>query len=179
MAVSPPAPGTPSLAGLAMVNLLGSSLTQWPTHIKDITSGMRMPAEAAVNCPQQDIIGVLNWLESMTLVKYCHLCFGVGKKCRCSNVPRQTPSQASALWTRLTMSYATMASSTGTMASSSAVGVPPLRYPPPGLPPINPAPMNTLLAPTSEKLLATASVGRASRVLRQPWTPTAPDLHQT
>ena len=179
MAMPPPAPGTPSLAGLAMVNLLGSSLTQWATHIQDIASGIRMPSEAAVNCPQQDIIGVLNWLESMTLVKYCRLCFRVGKKCRCSNVPHQTPSQASALWTPPMMSYVTMASSTETMASSSVGGVPPSRYPPPGLPPIDPAPMDTLPAPTSENLLATAGVGRAGRELRQPQTPTAPGLRPT
>ena len=109
-------------------------------------------------------------------VKYCRLCFGVGKKCRCSNVPHQTPSQASALWMPLTMSYATMASSTETTASSSVGGVPPPRYPPPGLPPVDSVPMDMLLAPTSENLLATAGVGRGSRGLRQPQTPTAPGL---
>ena len=112
-------------------------------------------------------------------MKYCCLCFGVGRKCRCSNVPRQTPSQASALWLPPTMSYAAMASSTETMASSSAGGVPPPRYPPIGLPPLEPVPMDTLLAPTSENLLATAGVSRGSRGLRQPRTPTAPGLHQT
>ena len=150
MVVPPPAPRMPSLAGLTMVNLPGSSLTQWATHIQDVASGMRMPLEAAVNCPQEDIVGVLNWLERLTLMKYCHLCFGVSKKCRCSNVPHQTPSQASALWMPPTMSYVTMASSTETTASSSVGGVPPLRYPPPGLPPVDPVPMDTLPAPTSE-----------------------------
>ena len=178
MAMPPPAPGTPSLAGLTTVDLPGSSLTQWATHIQDIASGMRMPPEVAVNCPQEDIVGVLNWLERMTPVKYCHLCFGVSKKCGCCNVPRQTPSQASALWMPPTMSYVTMASFTETTASSSVGGVPPLRYPPPGLPPVDPVPMDTLPAPTSENLLATAGVGRGSRGLRQPWTPTAPGLHQ-
>ena len=176
MVVLPPAPGTPSLAGLTMVDLPGSSLTQWASHIQDIVSGMRMPPEVAVNCPQEDIVGVLNWLERLTPVKYCCLCFGVGKKCRCSNVPRQTPSQASALWMPPVMSYMTMASSTKTTASSSMGGVPPPRYPPPGLPPVDPAPMDTLPAPTSENLLATASVSRGGRELRQPQTPTAPGL---
>ena len=178
MTVPPPAPGTPSLAGLTTVNLPGSNLTQWATHVQDVTSGMRMPPEVAVNCPQEDIVGVLNQLERMTPVKYCCLCFGVGKKCRHSNVPCQTPSQASALWTLPTMSYVTMASSTKTMASSSAGGVPPPRYPPPGLPPIDPVPMDTLPAHTFENLLATAGVGRGGRGLRQPQTPTAPGLHQ-
>ena len=179
LAVPPPAPGTQSLAGLMTVDLLKSSLTQWATHIQDVASGMRMPPEVAVNCPQEDIVGALNQLERMTLVKYCCLCFRVGKKCRCSNVPRQIPSQAWALWMPLMMSYVTMASSTETTASSSAGGVPPLRYPPLGLPPLDPAPMDTLPAPTSENLLATAGVGRGGRGLRQPRTPTAPGLHQT
>ena len=69
MAMPPPAPGTPSLAGLTTVDLPGASLTQWVSHVQDVASGMRMPPEAAVNCPQEDIVGVLNWLEGLTLVK--------------------------------------------------------------------------------------------------------------
>ena len=143
------------------VDLLGNSLTQWATHVQDVASGMILPTEAVVNCPQADIVGVLNQLEGMTWVRYCRLCFGVGQKCRCSDVPHQAPSQASALWTPPMMSYAAMASSTETTTSSSAAGVPPPRYPPPGLPPLEP--MDTLLAPASENLLATAGVGRGSR----------------
>ena len=79
----------------------------------------------------------------------------------------------------LMMSYAAMASSTKTTASSSVGGAPPLRYPPPGLPPLEQAPMDMLPAPTSKNLLATAGVGRGSRGLRQPRTPTAPGLCPT
>ena len=179
LAMPPPAPWTQPLAGSTTVDLPGSSLTQWATHVQDVTSGMRMPPEAAVNCPQADIVGVLNWLERMTRVQYCCLCFGVGQRCGCSSVPRQTPSQASALWTPSMMSYAAMASSTETTASSSMAGVPPPRYPPPGLPPLEPAPMDTLPAPTSENLLATAGVSRGGRGQRQPSTPTTPGLRQT
>ena len=107
------------------------------------------------------------------------LCLRVGKKCGCSSVPRQTPGQASALWMPPMMSYVAMASSTETTASSSVGGVPPPRYPPPGLPPLEPAPMDTLPAPMSENLLATAGVGRGGRGLRQPRTPTSPGLCQT
>ena len=161
-----------------MVDLPGSSLTQWATHVQDVTFSMRIPPEVVVNCPQEDIGGVLNWLERMTLVKYCRLCFGIGKKCGCSSVPRQTPSQASALWMLPMMSYVAMASSTETTASSSVGGVPPPRYPPPGLPPLEPTPMDTLPAPTSRNLLATAGVGRGGRGLRQSRTPTAPGIRQ-
>ena len=176
LAVPPPAPGTQPLAGSMTVDLPGNSLTQWATHVQDVASSMRLPPEAAVNCPQTDIVGVLNRLERMTMVRYCHLCFGVSQKCGCSSVPHQAPSQAPALWTPLMTSYTAMASSTETTASSSAARVPPPRYPPPGLPPLEP--MGTLPAPASENLLATAGVGRGGRGQRQPSTPTAPGLRQ-
>ena len=110
-------------------------------------------------------------------MRYCRFCFGVGQKCRSSSIPHQAPSQALALWTPPTMSYVAMASSTETTASSSAAKVPPPRYPPLGLPPLEP--MDTLPAPTSENLLATAGVGSGGRGQRQPSTPTAPGICQT
>ena len=175
MAVPPPPAGMHFLTGLTTVNLTGASLTQWASYIQDVASGMRMPPEAAVNCPQKDIVGVLNRLEMLTSLKYCRLCFGIGNKCRCTNVPCQTPSQGSALWMPPTMSYATMASPTMTMASAPVGGVPPLGYPPPGPPPGDPALMDTLLAPSTKNLLATAGVGRRRRSPAVgPWTPTAP-----
>ena len=74
MAMPPPAPGMTSSSGLMMVDLPGSSLTQWASHVQDVASGMRLPLEAAVNCPQADIVGVLNQLENLTPVKYCRFC---------------------------------------------------------------------------------------------------------
>ena len=176
LAIPPPAPGLQPLAGSTTVDPLGNSLTQWATHIQDVTSGMILPPEVVVNCPQADIVGVLSRLERMTRVRYCCLCFGVSQKCRCSSIPHQTPSQASALCTPPTMSFMAMASSTKTTASSSAARVPPPRYPPPGLPPLEP--MDMLPAPTSENLLATAGVGRGSRGRSQLSTPTAPGICQ-
>ena len=145
-----------------MVDLLGNSLTQWATHVQDVASSMILPPEAAVNCPQADIVGVLNRLEGLTRVRYCRHCFRVGQKCRCSAIPHQAPGQTSALWTPPTVSY--------------AAGVTPLSYPPPGVPPLEP--MDTLPAPTSENLLATAGVGRGGRTRSQPRTPTAPGIRQ-
>ena len=60
LTMPPPAPGTQSLAGLTTVDLPGNSLIQWATHIQDVASGMRLPPEVVVNCPQADIVGVLN-----------------------------------------------------------------------------------------------------------------------
>ena len=66
-----------------------------------------------------------------------------------------------------------------TTASASVGGVPPPGYPPPGPPPGDPALMDMLLAPSTENLLATASVGRGQRLPAVgPWTPTAPGPRQ-
>ena len=177
LAVPPLPPGSQPLAGSTSVDLLGNSLTQWATHVQDVASGMILPPEAAVNCPQADIVGVLNQLEGLTWVRYCRHCFGVGQKCRCSAIPHQAPGLTLALWTPPTVSYAAMISSTETTASTSAAGVTRPSHPPPGMPPLKA--MDTLPAPTMENLLATASVGRGARPRSQPGTPTTPGICQT
>ena len=174
MAVSPPPLGSQPLAGSTTVDLLGNSLTQWATHMQDVTSGMILPPEAAVNCPWADIVGVLNRLEGLTQVRYCRHCFRVGQRCRCSVIPHQAPGLTSALWTPPTVSYMAMDSSTKTTASISVAGVTCPSYPPPGMPPLKD--MDTLPAPTMENLLATAGVGRGSRSRSQPRTPIAPGI---
>ena len=68
LAIPPPAPGSQPLAGSTTIDLLGNSLTQWATHIQDVTSSMILPPDAVVNCPQADIVGVLNQLEGLTQV---------------------------------------------------------------------------------------------------------------
>ena len=193
LAMPPPPPRTTPLTGLTTVDLTGSNLTQWASHVQDVASGMILP--------QVDIVGVLNCLKSLTPVRYCHFFFGVGWKCRCGNVPRQTSSLASGLWMPPMMSYPAMASPSETTASSSMEEVPPLRHPPMGLSPVVPATISysamaslpeavagfsasgvpllrhsppgpppgiqvlidTLLALTTENLLATAGVGRGGR----------------
>ena len=118
-----------------------------------------------MSCPQADMVGVPDQLEGLTRVRYCQHCFGVGKRCQCSVVPRQAPGLTAPLCVPPTASYATVASSTETTASTSATGVTPLSHLPPRAPAIKP--MDTLLPLTTENLLATAGVGRG----RKPQTP--------
>ena len=109
-------------------------------------------------------------------MRYCRHCFRVGQKCRCSAIPHQAPGPTSALWTPPMVSYTDMVSSTETMASTSAAGVTHPSYPPPGMPPLKA--MDTLPAPTTENLLASAGVSRGGRTRSQPRTPTAPGVRQ-
>ena len=47
LAVPPPPSGSQPLAGSMTVDLLGNSLTQWATHMQDVTSGMILPPEVS------------------------------------------------------------------------------------------------------------------------------------
>ena len=176
MAIPPTPPGSQPLAGSFAIDLLGINLTQWASQVQEVTSHMRWPLEAAVSCPQLDIIGVLDQLEGLTSVQYCRHCYGVLQRCQCSVVPRQAPGPTAALWTPPTVSYVAMVSSTETMASTSAAGVTPPSYRPPGMPALES--MDTLPAPTMENLLATASVSRGHKPWTPPWMPAAPGLCQ-
>ena len=176
MAIPPLPPGSQPLAGSTTIDLLGNNLTQWASHVQDVTSHMQLPPEVAVSCPQSDIIGVLDRLEGLTRVRYCRSCFGVSQRCQCSAVPRQVPGLMSALWVPPTVSYAAMVSSTETKASTSAAGVTPPSYLPPGIPQLEA--MDMLLAPTMENLLATTGVSRGSRTRADPQMPATPGLCQ-
>ena len=157
MAIPPLPPGSQPLAGSFTIDLQDINLLQWASQVQEVASHMRWPPEAAVSCPQADIVSVLDRLEGLTRVRYCRRCFGVGQRCKCSAVPHQAPGPTAALWAPPTVSYAAMVSSTETTASTSATGV----TPPSHLPPRAPASesMDTLLPPTMENLLATAGVG--------------------
>ena len=169
MAIPPPPPGIQPLAGSPGVDLLGNNLAQWASHVQEVASHMRWPPEAAVSCPPSDMIGVLNWLEGLTRVRYCQSCFGVGQRCQCSAVSRQAPGPMASLWTPPTASYAAMVSSTETTASTSAAGMAPPSHLPPGMPALEP--MDTSPAPTTENLLATAGVGQGCKPWTQPQCP--------
>ena len=173
--IPPPPPGIQPLTRAPTVDMVGNNLAQWANHIQ-VTSHMRLPPPVAVECPTSDIVGVLDRLEGLTQVRYCQHCFGVGQQCRCSVIPHQASGSMMALWTPPIASYVAMASSTETMASTSAVGVTPSWYQTSGLPPLEP--MDTMPPLTTEDLLLTAGVGRGARGWTPLRTPTAPGPHQ-
>ena len=74
------------------------------------------------------------------------------------------------------VSYMAMISSTETTASTSVAGATRPSHPPPGMPLLKA--MDTLPAPTTENLLASAGVSRGGRPRSQPGTPTTPGIHQ-
>ena len=81
-----------------------------------------------------------------------------------------------ALWAPPTVSYVAMVSSTETTASTSVTGMTPLSHLLPRAPAIEP--MDMLLPPTMENLLATSGVGRGRKPQTPPQMPAAPGLRQ-
>ena len=136
LVVPPPPPEVRSLEGLQGVDLPKANLTQWASYVQDVASGMWKPPSAATSCPSQDMAGVLHRLENLTGVGFCRLCCTLGGNCRCSKATPQAPLGYSnqALWVLPQPSYASMASSTITTASTSMRGVSPTAGPPPGFP---------------------------------------------
>ena len=170
---SPP-PGLQPLPGAPLVDLAGQNLAKWVDQVQEVASHMRLPPHVAVECPASDIVEVLNRLEDMTQVRYCRLCFGVGRQCRCSVMPHQAPGAATSLWSPPVPSYTAMASSTETIASTStasrAVGTS-------SMPPLEA--METLPPLSMASLLLAAGVGRGTGGRTLPRAPTAPGPHQS
>ena len=126
-------------------------------------------------------------MSSISLSTYCRLEYiKLGGNCRCSEATPQAPLGygGQALWVLPQPSYASMASSTITTASTSMRGVSLATGPPPGFPARGtPSPMDVSPAPQSYNLLAQAGVGRGLQpqsVLgsARPWAPGAVGLHQ-
>ena len=163
LVVPPPPPEVQPLEGLQGTNLPEASLTQWASYVQDLASGMWRPPRAATDCPNQDIVGVLHRLENLTGVGFCCLCYALGSNCGCSRATYQAPHGygSTALRVPPKPSYASMASSMMTTASTSMRGVSQTAGPPPGFPAMGaPTPMDVSLASQSYNPLAHAGVGR-------------------
>ena len=181
LAVPPPPPEVQPLEGLQGINLLEANLTQWASCMQDVASGMRKPPHVTTNCPSQNMAGILHRLENLTGVGFCCLYYALGGNCRCPRALPQAPHgyRNQALWAPLQPSYASMAPTTITTASTSMRGVSPTTGPSPSFPTRGvPSPMDVLLASKSYNPLTQAGVGRGLRPQSAPSSamPRAPGI---
>ena len=167
-AIPPPPPEGAQLEGLTGVNLHEANLTQWPSYVQDIASGMRKPPWAALDCPVEDMVGILHRLERMMGVTFCRFCFMVGTCCDCYPEVSSTPTL---FWNPPRYSYAAKTVVTSTSASTSTVGVPTAADPPPGYAMLPPS-MDASLPSKTASLLVGAGVGRGAIIERMLARPT-------
>ena len=163
LVVPPPPPEVQPLEGLQGIDLPEANLTQWASYMQDVASWMQKPPHAATWSPSKDIAGILHKLQNLTGIGFCCLCYTLGDSCRCSKAAPQAPLSYRdlALWVLPQPSYASMASSMITTASTSMRGVSSMAGPPPGFPVRRmPSLMDVLPASQSYNLLTQAGVGR-------------------
>ena len=134
----PPPPEVQALDGLKGIILHGANLTEWASWVQDVASYMRHPPAAAVHCPIEHIVGVLNRLDNLTKVRFCRFCYALNNSCHCAVRTSQTPGsyRDQPLWSPPTPTYASMASAVMTTTSTSLGGVSSSSGPPPGFPPL-------------------------------------------
>ena len=128
---------------------------------------MQKPPHAATGCPSKDMAGIFHKLENLMRIGFCRLCYTLGDGCRCSKAAPQAPLSYRdlALWVPPQPSYASMASSMITTASTSMRGVSSMAGPPPGFPARGmSSPMDVSLASQSYNLLTQAGVGRGHQL---------------
>ena len=121
-AIPPPSPEVTPLKGLTGVQLQEVNLTDLASIVQEVASGMREPPVTAMQCPVNDIVGILHKLEALMNQTFCRFCYNIGTYCSCHWALAQAPPS---LWTA--------PASRATTSTSTAGSAPPL-YPPPGYP---------------------------------------------
>ena len=110
------------------------NLSDWASLVQDVAAGLQALPPGLSNCLDPEILNLLHWLEVVTQVKFCHLCYYPGTNCRCSGVPPTTPPTSWSQITEQTLGYGMPASSSGvTTLSTSSGGMSRLVPPPPGI----------------------------------------------
>ena len=109
------------------------NLSDWASLVQDVAADLQALPPRLSNCLDPEIITLLQWLEAVTQVRFCHLCYHPDTNCRCAGVPLLTPLTSWSQIMERTPGYETTASSDGvTTPSTSLGGMTRLVPPPPG-----------------------------------------------
>ena len=110
------------------------NLSDWASLVQDVAAGLQALPPGLSNCLDPEVMTLLQWLEAVTEVRFCCLCYYPDTNCRCSGVPLLTPLTSWSQITEQTPVYRMTASSGGvTTPSTSLGGMSRLVPPPPGI----------------------------------------------
>ena len=102
--------------------------------VQDVAAGLQALPPRLSDCLDPEVITLLQRLEAVTQVSFCHLCYCPDTNCRCAGVPLSTPLTSWSQITECTPGYGMTASSGGvTTPSTSMGGMSGLVPPPPGI----------------------------------------------
>ena len=110
------------------------NLSDWASLVQYVAAGLQVLPPMLSNCLDPEVITLLQWLEAVTQVRFCHLCYYPDTNCRCAGVPLLTPLTSWSQITEWAPGYGMTASSSGvTTPSTSLGGMSRLVPPPPGI----------------------------------------------
>ena len=110
------------------------NLLDWASLDQDVAAGLQALPPRLSNCLDPEVITLLQWLEVVTQVGFCRLCYHPDTNCRCAGVPPMTPLISWSQIMEQTPGYGMTASSGGvTTPSTSLGGMSGLVPPPPGI----------------------------------------------
>ena len=151
--VIPPPLGRAVPQGGFPTNLVQINLSDWASLVQDVADGLQALPPGLSNCLDPEVLNLLHWLEAVTQVKFCRLCYYPGTNCRCAGIPPMTPPTSWSQIMEQTPGYGTTASSSGVATPSTSLGgMFGLVTPPPGISIWDPFPWK---APMSQRPVTT------------------------
>ena len=130
----PPPPGRAAPQGGFPTDLMEINLSDWASLVQDVAAGLQVLPPGLSNCLDSEVITLLQWLEAVTQIRFCRLCYYPDTNCRCAGVPLSTPLNSWSQIMEQTPGYRMTASSSGmTTLSTSLGGMSGLVPPPPGI----------------------------------------------
>ena len=133
LVIPPPPPGRVAPQGGFPTDLVEINLSDWASLVQDVAAGLQVLPPGLSNCLDPEVVTLLQWLEAVTQVRFCCLCYYPDTNCRCAGVPLSTPLTSWSQITELTPGYRTSSSSGVTTPSTSLGGMSGLVPPPPGI----------------------------------------------
>ena len=131
------------------------NLLDWASLVQDVAAGLQVLPAGLSNCLDPEVITLLQRLEAVSQVRFCHLCYHLDTNCRSAGVPPSTPLTSWSQIMERTPGYGMTVSSGGvTTPSTSLGGMTGLVPPPPGISIWDTFPWKT---PISEQLVTTPS----------------------
>ena len=110
------------------------NLSDWASLVQDVAAGLQALPPGLSNCLDPKVLNLLQRLEAVTQVKFCHLCYHPDANCRCPGVPPSAPLTSWSQIMEWTPGYGATVSSGGvTTPSTSLGGMSRFVPPPPGI----------------------------------------------
>ena len=103
----------------------------WASLVQDVAAGLQALPPGLSNCLDPEVITLLQWLEAVTQVRFCHLCYHPDTNCRCAGVPPSAPLTSWSQIMEQTPGYGMTTSSGGVTTPSTSLGGMSRLVPPP------------------------------------------------